>query len=115
MNNFRSPVYEICKVCKKFGVINMITDIVLGKHPVPSKRKYSELICGKGWKLGDKYWRAANTMNKKNDLLACTVNGARYMIWWQLSDSDTSMMKICECIAKILCHTSLLKVDDYRL
>ena len=54
-------------------------------------------------------------MNMENDLLACTMNGARYTVWWQLSDYDSDMMKICECIAKILCHTSLLKVDDYRL
>ena len=25
------------------------------------------------------------------------------------------MIKVCKCIAKIICHTSLLKVDDYRL
>ena len=48
-------------------------------------------------------------MNKENDLLAGT------MIWCQVSGSDTSMMRICECIAKLLCHTSLLMVDDYRL
>ena len=54
-------------------------------------------------------------MNKENDLLACTMDGARYTVWWHLSDYDSDMMKICECIAKDLCHTSLLKVDDYRL
>ena len=54
-------------------------------------------------------------MNKENDLLASTMSGARYMVWWQLSDCDADMMKMCECITKIICHTSLLKVDDYRL
>ena len=72
-------------------------------------------LWGKGWELDDKYWRAVNTMNKENDRLASTMSGARYMVWWQLSDYDADMMKICECGAKIICHTSLLKVDDYRL
>ena len=82
---------------------------------IPSKNKWAELIWGKGWLLDDNYWRAVNTMNKENDLLNCTMEGTRYTVWWQLTDIAHHMVKECECIARILCHTSLLKVDDYRL
>ena len=77
--------------------------------------KWSKIIWGKGWELDDLYWRGVNTMNKDNDLLAGTMEGTRYMVWWQLSDVDPKMIRICECIAKIICHASMLKVDDYRL
>ena len=114
-NIFRSPVYEMCKTCKKFGLLNTVDGYIAGIYPIPSKNKWAELVWGKGWLLDDNYWRAVNTMNKENDLLNCTMEGTRYTVWWQLTDIAHHMVKECECIARILCHTSLLKVDDYRL
>ena len=37
------------------------------------------------------------------------------MTWWQLSDADPSVMKTCECMARILAHASRLKGDDVNL
>ena len=115
INAFRSPVYEICKSCEKFGLLNLVINILKAVTPIPSKRKWSELVWRKGWELDDNYWSAVNIMNKETKLLSSIMDGSRYMVWWQLSDNDTSMIKVCECIAKIICHTSLLKVDDYHL
>ena len=98
INTYRSPVYEMCKVCKKFGLLNMVDSILSGDLPTPSKKKWSDLV----WGIDDDYWRSVNTMNKGNDLLASTMEGIRYMVWWQMSDAETSMIKECECIAKIL-------------
>ena len=89
----------------------MVDSILSGDLPTPSKKKWSDLV----WGIDDDYWRSVNTMNKGNDLLASTMEGIRYMVWWQMSDAETSMIKECECIAKILCHKSLQKVDDFRL
>ena len=115
INTYCSPVYDMCVTCEKFGILNTMTSIISGSIPIPSKKKWSELIWRKGWELDDNYWRAINTMNKENDLLSSTMSGFWYMVWWQLSDIATDMIKVCECIAIILCHTSLLKCDDYRL
>ena len=114
-NAYRSPVYELCKTCEKFGVLNIVTSMLRGDTPILSKKVWSKLIWDKGWELDDNYWCVINFMNKETDLLSSTMMGARYNVWWQLSDKDHSAIKICECIAKIMCHTSLLKVDDYRL
>ena len=38
-----------------------------------------------------------------------------YMIWWRISDGDHELMKACECLMKLITHSSLLKTDDVRL
>ena len=101
VNTYRSPVYDICVTCENFGILNTMTSIISGSIPIPSKKKWSELIWRKGWELDDNYWRAINTMNKENDLLSSTMSGSRYMVWWQLSDIATDMIKVCECIALV--------------
>ena len=64
-NAYRSPVYEICKSCEKFGLLNMVISILKGDTPIPSKRKWSELVWRKGWELDDNYRSAINIMNNK--------------------------------------------------
>ena len=44
-----------------------------GAIPIPSKKKWSEIVWKKGWEFDDNYWRAVNTMNKDNDLVSCPV------------------------------------------
>ena len=90
-NVFRSPVYEMCKTCTQFGLLNTVEGIIVGNHPIPSKRKWAELVWGKGWELDDNYWRAVNTMNKENELLNSIMEGARYLVWWQLATYDKRM------------------------
>ena len=114
-NTYHSPVYDICISFEKFGLLNTMTNMLSGAIPIPSKRKWSEIVWKKGWEFDDNYWRAVNTMNKDNDLLSGVMSGARYLVWWQITDYGKHMTRICECLAKILCHTSLLKCDDYRL
>ena len=110
-----SPVYDLCISCEKFGLLNTMTSMLSGAVPIPSKKKWSEIVWKKGWELDDNYWRAINTMNKENDLLSSIMSGNRYLAWWQMTDIVHYMIKECECVAKILCHTSLLKCDDYCL
>ena len=100
INTYRSPVYDICTTCEKFGILDTITSIMSGSSPIPSKKKWSELIWRKGWDLDDNYWRALNTMNKENDLLTSTMTGSRYMVWWQLSDIATDMFKYGRSLLK---------------
>ena len=111
----RSPVYDICISCDKFGLLLTMADMLSGALPIPSKKKWSQIVWKKGWEFDDNYWRAVNTMNKDNDLLSSVMPGNRYLAWWQMADFMHNMIKECECVAKILCHTSLLKCDDYRL
>ena len=38
-----------------------------------------------------------------------------YLVWWQIADSDHTVMWDCEVMAKIVSHASILKVDDVLL
>ena len=42
------------------------------------------------------------------------TGGPEYMIWWRTSDGDHELMKACECLMKLITHSSLLKTDDVR-
>ena len=53
--------------------------------------------------------------DRSQDLLKRIDSGCRYLSWWYLSDIHPKMMYMCENLAKIVCHASLLKTDDVRL
>ena len=54
-------------------------------------------------------------MFRENDLLKSTIGDTRYLSWWAISDLDYRLVHMCETMSRIICHTSLLKRDDYRL
>ena len=39
----------------------------------------------------------------------------RYLIWWQMSDENSDLIRSCETMVKLVSHASLLKGDDVRL
>ena len=49
------------------------------------------------------------------DLLSNVCTASRYVIWWQIADKFHFLISECEIMVKILCHASLLRVDDVRL
>ena len=112
---YNSPVYEISNVAIEFGLFNAVKDMIMNVTPIASKGAWSKLIWERAWKLDDANWRAANTIYKDNDLLTQISRDTRYLTWWRISDSDYRLVKMCETMSKILCHTSLLKRDDVRL
>ena len=49
------------------------------------------------------------------DLVHLVCHENRYLTWWALSDKYPPLTPVCETLAKLVCHASLLKVDDVRL
>ena len=58
---------------------------------------------------------ASNIIKRDNNLLLSTIGDTRYLAWWKISDLDYRLTGMCETMSRIVCHTSLLKKDDYRL
>ena len=57
----------------------------------------------------------SSTMDyNSNDLLRNTVGQSQYLTWWHLADNTPQLQKMCEIMARLVCHTSLLKDDDPR-
>ena len=114
-NKYRSPIFDLLNVAISFGLFNVIQEMINGTSPIVSKTAWSKIIWERAWRLDDADWSASNFLFKDNDLLALTVGKTRYLSWWYISDMDYRYIKMCETMAKIICHTSRLKRDDFRL
>ena len=114
-NPYDSPIYDIFNVALVFGVLGIIKEMSEGNIPIVSKYAWSQRIWERAWKLDDANWHASNTVLRSNDLLKKTIGNARYLSWWAISDYDYRLINMCKTMSRIICHTSLLKRDDYRL
>ena len=80
-----------------------------------SKAVWREKVWGRAWELEDVYWQTQLRVCKNLDIIHRTSRNCMYLTWWYLSDRFPLMMKVCETLARLVCHASLLKIDDVRL
>ena len=114
-NPYGSPIFDILNIALIFGVLGTIKTMSDGISPIVSKNAWSRLIWERAWRLDDSNWHASNTVLRENDLLRKTIGNSRYLSWWAISDYDYRLVKMCETMSRIICHSSQLKRDDYRL
>ena len=114
-NRHRSPIFELLNVATVFGVLETVKEMILNVSRLMSKKTWSNLIWERAWRLEDANLRAANIIQKDNNLLSSTIGDTRYLTWWRISDNDYRLTGMCETMSRIVCHTSLLKQDDFRL
>ena len=114
-NPHGSPVYEILNTAAKFGLLRNIIEMTLGYSGCIPKRTWSRIVWQKDWELDDMYWRSTKMVHKKTDILTQAMGKSQYLTWWNIADHKPHLQKMCETIARLVCHTSLLKDDDPRL
>ena len=73
------------------------------------------MIWEKAWEMDDAYWRSTSLIFTRNNLLYCTITKSQYLVWWQLADKFPQLQRISENMARLICRTSQLKSDDFRL
>ena len=83
-------------------------------HVYP-KSVWKKRVWDRGWSLEDTYWCLEARLHREPDLLIRICPNPRYLIWWSLSNKYPGTIRMCEVMAKILSHASLLKCDDVRL
>ena len=54
-------------------------------------------------------------LHKSLDLVSAINPSPKYLTWWALSDRYPEYISICETMARLVCHASLLNMDDVRL
>ena len=113
-NSHNSPVYGMLNACKRLGVLDIALRAI-GGTAIYSKNMWSKMAWEKAWEMDDAYWRSTSVIFNRNDLLYCTITKARYLVWWQLADKFPQMQRMCETMARLICRTSQLKSDDFRL
>ena len=114
-NVHNSPIFDLFNVCLRFGVLNEVVDMIEGRSVPVAKATWSKRVWSKAWALDDAYWHTMSMVFSENGLLLRTVGRSQYLTWWALADRWPHLIRICEILAKIVCRTSRLKCDDFRL
>ena len=114
-NKYKSPTCDMLRAAKRMGLLNIVINMVEGNLPIISKKAWSKLVWEKAWTLEDVFWDTSKLIHKDNDLLHKSVGHTRYMSWWKLAGLFPPLMRVCECLARLICHASTLKRDDVRL
>ena len=115
LNKYGSPIFDFMNTCTRFGVLDEVVGMVMGTTNITSKTAWSMKIWERAWKLDDTYWLSTCMMNEDNELLLSTVGRSHYLTWWAISDRWPNLIRMCETLVKIVCKTSRLKSDDFRL
>ena len=113
-NKWGSPIFELLNTASRFGLLQQVGDMAIGGARVVSKQQWARLIWQKGWILDDLFWKSTTMVYKSNDLLRLTVGKSQYLTWWHLADNTPRLQRMCETMARLVCHTSLLRDDDPR-
>ena len=119
-NNDPSPseewsiVVDLLHVAEIFNLSDEIRNMVLRGHQY-AKCEWRKIVWNRGWSLEDTHWSLEARLYKDLDLIARVCPSTRYLTWWSLSNKFPEMINVCENLAKLICHSSLLKCDDVRL
>ena len=113
-NLYGSNVFDMLNVATDFGVLDDVVNMVRLGH-MWSKDIWRKKIWKRAWELDECFWAIQAVCHRSLDLLSNVCGGAGYLVWWQISDVNHSLMKCCEVVVRLLSHASLLKTDDVRL
>ena len=114
-NVYGSPIFDLFNTSYKFGLLDEVIGMITGSITICPKKAWSKKVWSKAWALNDMYWHTTSVIFNENDLLYRTVGKSQYLTWWTISDKWPHLVRMCETMAKIVCRTSRLKCDDYRL
>ena len=113
-NYDRSIVFDLLNTAYTFGCQEEIRGMLYRDH-IWSRTHWSEKIWARAWELEETFWCLKSRCHKSLELLMKVCTSTRYVIWWQIADNCHELMRECEIMVKLLCHSSLLKTDDVRL
>ena len=113
-NEYRSTVFDLINTAISFGINEEVKNMVYRGHTY-NRAHWRDKIWKRAWELEDIFWCIESRCHKSLELINSICSTSRYLIWWQLSDKFHSLLKDCETMAKLICHSSLLRTDDVRL
>ena len=79
------------------------------------ENSWKERVWARAWELENVFWKVEFNLHQSLDLIQMVCHENRYLTWWAMSDKHPTLTSVCETLAKLVCHASLLKVDDIRL
>ena len=106
-----SIVDDLLDVAEVFKLNKEVRNMVLRDQMYP-KTQWKRMVWDRGWALEGTFWCLEARLHREMDLLLRVCPNPRYLTWWALSNRYPEMIRICEIMAKIISHASLLKCDD---
>ena len=113
-NQLQSAIFDLLNVSQIFGLLNDVRNMVERQHFYP-KSVWKSKVWEKGWQLEDLHWRIEKQLYRSLDIFNGVSPVNMYLTWWSIADMYPQYIKECEIMAKIVCHASLLKGDDFKL
>ena len=111
-NPYDSPLLYSLQICHDFDLYNNFVEMLEGN--VPSKARWRQLVWDKAWPVEDDMWQQLCQTNDYLSMAKQVAATPAHSIWWQISDSDRSLMSSCEVMVRILCRATQFKEDDCR-
>ena len=112
-NPYDSPINDLINVCHRYGMMGHMTDFINGR--MISKSKWRELAWRAAWVEELDEWGTKVHETQALSLVSKITNGPAYSVWWEISDADPTLVRVCEIMVKLLCKSSMLKGDLIRL
>ena len=109
-----STVLDLLNVSYLFGLLEEVKNMV-ERNLWYTKSAWKDNVWKKGWTLEDTYWRIESAMHRSMNLMYNVCPSSRYLNWWSISDRYPHYMKKCEIMCKLICHSSALRSDDFKL
>ena len=109
-----SVVADLISTVNFFSLNEEVGSMVDRNH-MYQKSVWKRLVWERAWSLDEMMWKIEYRLQKTLDLV-CAINpNPKYLTWWALSDKYPEYTSMCETMARLVCHASLLKMDDVRL
>ena len=114
INEFSSPIYDILNTSIQADLYEIcMRMIVVGCQY--SKQEWRKIVWERIWSKEDDDCIMMYRQPHQKYLLFDVTEKPYYLVWWILSDLFPNKTAICEIMASLVCDTSLLKANDYRL
>ena len=109
-----SIVFDLLGTASMFNLSEEVLDMVKRGH-IYDKVAWKKIVWAQAWSLEDTLWKIEYNLQKCLDMVRLINPSPRYLTWWALSDKFPELINICETMARLVCHASLLWADDFRL
>ena len=113
-NYAESIVFNLLDVVNIFKLNEEVDNMVERDH-LYQKSTWKKIVWDRAWSLEDMFWKVEYMLQKSLDLVSSINSSPRYLTWWALSDKYPEYMYMCETMSRLVCHASLLRMDDLRL
>ena len=113
-NENSSPIYDLLNVAEKAGLLETCMNMVHNGWYY-SKDVWSKKVWKAMWDMEDEEYQLLKIQLNHEKLLFQIIGKHFYLTWWLFTDLKPNHMKQGEIMANLVCDTSLLKANDYRM